>query len=474
MLDVSTALQNEISSSLPVESGLFQQISGIKLDANRLSSIPLGFNPKNERNFVAEPLSKTEIEDLAVIISPRWIKAKSAETKSSQTRPSKLRQATRQQEQFRDPLTGMEQAESLTKANPFNQGEQQRLVSPALSKSSQSSKSKSRARGGRRLFNPFSGYGLVDAAESVAKSINMSNFSNVADLGGVNWAVDLVRAPEVWTKGYTGQGVTVAVIDSGVDITHPDLQSNIWVNGDEIAGDGIDNDANGYIDDINGWNFGIGQNNNNVMPGTSDPGQNHGTHVAGTIAAKNDGLGMTGVAPNAKIMALRLGDVSGTNIVNSGSLATAIYYAVNNGAKVINMSLGFSSSPELQSALAYAAANNVITISASGNEGSFTPNAPARYATQYGLSVGAVNRSRVVPFFSNGSGSNRRLQHVVAPGVQVYSTLPGGSYGLNQGTSMATPHVAGVAALMFSANPNLTANQVRQLITSSADAVRIA
>jgi subtilisin family serine protease len=467
MLD-STPLQNENYSVLPIDAGLLQNSLGLKPDAN-----PLGSSFKSvERVDFAASLSKTNLEDLSGIIPPRW-----TEPESSQKLRSVERREAPQQKQNRDSLTGMEQAESLTKAAPFSRSDkrdQQRSSSSALSKSSQSNKSKSRVRGGRRLYNPFSGYGLVDAAESVAKSLNMPNFSNVGDLGGVNWGVDFVRAPEVWARGYTGQGVTVAVIDSGVDITHPDLQSNVWINTDEIAGDGIDNDANGYIDDMSGWNFGIGQNNNNVMPGTSDPGQTHGTHVAGTIAARNDGLGMTGVAPDAKIMALRLGDVSGSNFVNSGSLATAIRYAVDNGAKVINMSLGFSNSPELQNALAYAAANNVITISASGNEGNFTPNAPARYATQYGLSVGAVNRNRVVPTFSNGSGTNQRLQHVVAPGVQVYSTLPGGSYGLNQGTSMAAPHVAGVAALMFSANPNLTVNQVRQLITGSADTVRIA
>lgn len=468
MLDVSTPFaQNEISSSpLPIDSGLSRNILGIT-DVNRLSSSNLSsFNLRDEVDFsFAASLSKTEIEQLSVII-PRRTEPKN----SPQTQSSNLRQATRHQEQNRDPLTGMEQAE-FTKANPSHKGDKRRSASRSLSRSSQPRR---RIQAGRQLFNPFSGYGLVDAAESVARSLNMTNFSNVADLGGTNWGVDLVKAPEVWNRGYTGQGVTVAVIDSGVDITHPDLQGNIWINSGEIAGDGIDNDGNGYIDDIHGWNFGIGQNNNNVMPGTSDPGQNHGTHVAGTIAARNNGLGTTGVAPDAKIMALRLGDVSGNNIVNSGSLATAIRYAVDNGAKVINMSLGFSGSPALQSALAYAAANNVMTISASGNEGSLNPNAPAVYATQYGISVGAVNRSRVVPTFSNGSSLNRRLQHVVAPGVQVYSTLPGGSYGLNQGTSMAAPHVAGVAALMYGANPNLTPNQVRQFITTSADAVRIA
>jgi subtilisin family serine protease len=469
MLDVSTPFaQNEVSSGLlPTDLGLSRNLAGIKTNASSLdNSLNSDFNSRFERNLgSAVPLNQTNIEELSVIIPLRRTMLKDL----PQAPSFNLRSASRPQEQNCDPLTGMEHAE-FTKANPSDKSDKRRSGNPSFSRVSPSRR---RPQAGRQLFNPFSGYGLVDAAESVAKSLNVPTFPNIADRSGVNWGVDLVKAPEVWARGYTGQGVTVAVIDSGVDITHPDLQGNIWVNSDEIAGDGIDNDGNGYIDDIHGWNFGIGQNNNNVMPGTTDPGQNHGTHVAGTIAAKNDGIGMTGVAPDAKIMAIRLGDVAGNNIVNSGSLATAIRYAVDNGAKVINMSLGFSNSPALQSALAYAAANNVITISASGNEGNLNPNAPARYATQYGLSVGAVNRNRVVPAFSNGSGLNRQLQHVVAPGVQVYSTLPGGSYGLNQGTSMAAPHVAGVAALMYGANPNLMPNQVRQLITSSADTVRI-
>lgn len=293
-------------------------------------------------------------------------------------------------------------------------------------------------------------------------------FADVSDLGGNNWGNDLVNAPEVWNRGFTGEGVTVAVIDSGVDITHTDLRDNIWTNTNEIVNDGIDNDGNGYVDDIYGWNFGIGQYNNNVMPGTNDPGQAHGTHVAGTIAAMNDDSGMTGVAHNAEVMALRLGDVNDNSFINAGNLAEAIRYAVDNGANVINMSLGWSDSFELQEALAYAASNDVITISSSGNSGLPSPGNPASYATEFGVSVGAVDRYGSIADFSNGAGSDSSLQHVVAPGVAVHSTMPGNNYGEMSGTSMAAPHVAGVVALMLSANPNLTHDQVREILTSSA------
>jgi subtilisin family serine protease len=323
-------------------------------------------------------------------------------------------------------------------------------------------------------FNSTSGYGLVNAAAAVARSINTSTFSNVSDLGGNNWGTDLVKAPEAWARGYTGQGITVAVIDSGVDINHSDLRNNIWVNRREVANDGIDNDGNGYVDDVHGWNFGVGQNNNNVTPGTNSSGQGHGTHVAGTIAALNNGVGLTGVAPNARIMAIRMGNVdSFGRFTNAGNLAQAIRYAVDNGARVINMSLSWSDSAELRSALAYAASRNVITVSAAGNEGFSSPSTPASYATQYGLSVGAVDRYGSVAYFSNRAGFNNQIQHMVAPGVDVYSTLPGNRYGLQNGTSMATPHVAGVVALMLSANPNLTHAQVRQYLTGSVSGLTV-
>lgn len=119
--------------------------------------------------------------------------------------------------------------------------------------------------------------------------------------------------------------------NASVDINHPDLVNNIWRNPSEIANNGIDDDGNGYIDDVYGWNFGVGQNNNNVLPGTTL--NEHGTHVAGTIAASRNNVGVAGVAPNARIMALRLGDVDETGtFVNPGNLANAIRYAVNNAA----------------------------------------------------------------------------------------------------------------------------------------------
>ncbi|QHG19211.1 S8 family serine peptidase [Nostoc sp. ATCC 53789] len=307
-------------------------------------------------------------------------------------------------------------------------------------------------------FNSTTGYGLINAAAAVAKALGQSTFADVPDLGGDNWGADLVKAPEVWAKGYTGQGVIVAVIDSGVDYNHSDLSANIWKNTKEIAGNGKDDDGNGYIDDVNGWNF--VSNNNNPL---DDNG--HGTHVAGTIAGVKNNFGVTGIAYNAKIMPVKgmNSDGQGTN----SAIANGIRYAVNNGANVINLSLGGSASSEIQSAIQYAASKGAITVMAAGNDGKSEPDYPARYATQWGLAVGAVSYNGVLADFSNRAGTTP-LAYVTAPGVDIYSTLPGNNYDFKDGTSMATPNVAGVIALMLSAKKGLTDAQVRQIVTTTA------
>ena len=318
-------------------------------------------------------------------------------------------------------------------------------------------------------FNSTYGYGLVNAAAAVARAAGRPTFANVPNLGGNEWGNDLVNAPEAWARGFTGQGITVAVIDSGVDINHRDLRNNIWRNTDEIPNNGIDDDRNGYVDDVNGWNFGVGQNNNDVTPGTRSLGQGHGTHVAGTIAGARNGLGNTGVAYNSQIMAIRLGDVDNRGrFTNAGNLANAIRYAVDNGARVVNMSIGWSDSPALRSAVAYAASRNVILVSAAGNSTLSSPGVPARFATQSGVSVGAVDRNRRIANFSNRAGLDSSMLHVVGPGVGVLSSVPGGNFGNLSGTSMASPHVAGVVALMLSANPRLTHTQVRQILSQTS------
>lgn len=308
-------------------------------------------------------------------------------------------------------------------------------------------------------FNSTSGYGSINAAFSVAQAIGQNTFADVADFGGNNWGADFVKAPEVWAKGYTGQGVVVAVLDTGVDRNHNDLQTNIWTNSKEIAGNGIDDDDNGYTDDVHGWNF-DGDNKDTLdIAG-------HGTHVSGTIAGANNNVGVTGIAYDAKIMPVKVLNDSGAGSYTA--IANGIYYAVNNGANVINLSLGGSSGNFLlELALEYASSQGAIVVMAAGNESDSQPGYPARYAEKYGIAVGAVDKDNNIADFSNKAGSNP-LTYVTAPGVNIYSTIPGNGYTSYNGTSMATPHVAGVVALMLSANKNLTDAQVRQIVSETS------
>lgn len=310
-------------------------------------------------------------------------------------------------------------------------------------------------------FNSQTGYGFLDASLAVANVLGQNSpFPSVGSFGGDNdWPINMVNAPTVWNQGYTGDGIVVAVLDTGVDRNHPDLFNNIWTNSGEIPGNGIDDDGNGFTDDVWGWNF--ARNDNNTLDA-----QGHGTHVAGTIAGANDGNGVTGIAYQAQIMPVKvLGD---DGFGSYEGIANGIVYAVQNGANVINMSLGGPDlSPVIEDAIAYASSQGVIVVSAAGNQSAPEPSTPARYAVDYGVAVGAVGRSNNLADFSNQAGNNPSMIYVTAPGEGIFSSIPNGRFDTWDGTSMATPHVAGIVALMLDANPNLSDGQVRQIITSS-------
>jgi len=317
------------------------------------------------------------------------------------------------------------------------------------------------------------GWGVVNASASVAKLLGGATaFPEVPDIGGVSWGNDIVRAPEVWAQGYTGRGIVVAVVDSGVDYTHPALQNSIWVNPREIPGDGIDNDNNGFVDDVRGWNF-YG-NNNDPMDDVRSPGGGHGTHVAGTIAAAGLNDGPQGVAFNSKIMPVRIGPFMG----QPTTISAAIRYAANNGANVINLSIKEFENSEIANAISFATSLGAVVVAAAGNDGLPSPLFPAKLATLPGVvSVGAIDSNLILASFSHRAGDSSSVKQVVAPGVGVRSSVPtglpggtstpSGTYATWQGTSMATPHVAGVVALMLSALPNPRASGVRDRVVSA-------
>ena len=286
-------------------------------------------------------------------------------------------------------------------------------------------------------------------------------FDEVEYFGGrAEFNINSTQTPEVWAQGFTGAGVTVAVIDSGVDFTHPDLIDNIFANEGEIQGDGIDNDGNGYIDDYFGWDF----VNNDANP---FDGNGHGTHVAGTIAAGHNGFGTTGLAIDAEILPIRVLGDDGSG--SSRDVADGITYAVDNGADIINLSLGGGYSPSILAALQYAADNDVFVVAAAGNEAQNTASFPARHSATLDnvISVGASTSSGNRASFSNQPGSG--VIQVDAPGANIVSTVPGGGYSSFSGTSMAAPHVAALAALTLSADPTLSAETLRNVIVAGAN-----
>ncbi|GET35334.1 S8 family serine peptidase [Microseira wollei] len=269
-----------------------------------------------------------------------------------------------------------------------------------------------------------------------------------------------IDAPEAWNI-QTGNNVVVGVIDTGVDYNHPDLAANIWTNPGEIAGDGIDNDGNGYVDDIHGYDFSDGDSNPLDYQG-------HGTHVAGTIGAVgNNSTGVAGVNWSAKIMPIKIfPNATDFNIVK------AIEYSANMGVKVTNNSWGGGpGSAALKDAIQYAGSKGQLFIAAAGNDATNTdifPHYPSGFNLDNIISVAATDHNDALAYFSNYGATSVDLG---APGDNIYSTLPNNSYGTYSGTSMATPHVAGVASLIWSQYPNLTAPQVKDRILNFADPI---
>ncbi len=286
-----------------------------------------------------------------------------------------------------------------------------------------------------------------------------------------------MNIPEAWaaypSSADSTRPVIVAVIDTGVDYRHPDLAENMWINTGEIPGNGIDDDGNGYIDDIYGWDFFHDdatvchytetENGYSVLPEDND---NHGTHCAGIIAAvANNGIGVAGVASNINIQIMSLKIHGGTNTTGSVANAVkAIRYAESMGASICNMSWGtVNYSQALELAIEE---SSMLFVTAAGNDGSnnnSTPVYPANFRLPNVISVAFIDA------FGNLSASSNygtSTVDIAAPGQDIYSTLVG-TYGYSSGSSMAAPHVSGLAAMIFAYRDDIYPSQAKDLIINT-------
>lgn len=315
--------------------------------------------------------------------------------------------------------------------------------------------------------------------------------------GTIEWNVIKINAPAVWAKGYTGKGIVVGHIDTGVDYNHTDLNDHMWTNSDEIPGNGVDDDGNGYVDDYYGYDF---------YSNDGDPmdGDGHGTHTAGTVAGDGTAGDTTGVAPDAQIMGLRVSSWCGS--AWDSDVWEAIQYAIDNGADLVTMSMGCLHAWGVDRVLHRHTFNSALGCGmpcavAAGNERPsppppdnvrtpgdcpppwLHPDQTMRHGLSAVITVGATDSMDSSAWFSSiGPVSWKDVSpwldypysatemglidpDIAAPGVDVVSLQLGGGYsGPWNGTSMATPHVAGTMALMLESNPDLSAAEVDSLI----------
>jgi len=292
-----------------------------------------------------------------------------------------------------------------------------------------------------------------------------SNFkaSTIDAVKGID--INLQPAWELYNQIENKRPVIVAIIDTGIDVDHPDLKDAMWVNEDEIPGDGIDNDGNGFIDDVNGWNF--IDNNNQLYTGKED---NHGTHAAGTIAASRNNGGSVGITDNqyVKIMSIKaLGGEKGSPEV----VIAAIRYAEANGAQICNLSFGSENCTEEFRAAIQGSKMLFVVAAGNGNEDEIGYNIDQNPV--YPASLPYDNIITVTNLIFNGkldrsSNFGPASVDIAAPGTFILSTIPDKSYAFMSGTSMAAPMVAGAAAMLYSARPELSLQDVRNILITSA------
>ncbi|MGN0107788.1 MAG: S8 family peptidase [Hominilimicola sp.] len=296
-------------------------------------------------------------------------------------------------------------------------------------------------------------------------------FSTVNDTyyeSGKQQALSLIGAEQVWDLDIDCSNVTVGVIDSGIELTHEDLKDNLWMNPNEIPGDGVDNDGNGYIDDVNGWDFADGDN---------DPTYSvvHGVHVSGIVSAvTNNGKGVASVARNAKLAALKIFNSSGSSY---DSIIKAINYAKDKNITILNNSWGGTTEPKAVEE-AIKASPDILYVFAAGNvtdgasepDNDKTPVYPASYSKTYDNVISVANTT-VNDVLASSSHYGKTTVDIAAPGSSIYSTYPISTYNTMTGTSMACPMVTSVAAVMKAVNPDITPAEIKEIIMSSSDKI---
>jgi len=332
------------------------------------------------------------------------------------------------------------------------------------------------------------------ALNNTGQSHAVSDFGTTTGAPASGTADADIDAPEAWDL-QTGNGTLVAVIDTGVDVSHPDLATQLWTNPGETPGNGLDDEGDGKIDDVNGWDF--GDDDASLLASPPFSGYEHGTHVAGTIAAAlDDTTGVVGVCPGCKIMALKIATDSDGALDISAEIA-ALAYAKLKGAKIANLSLG---GPQWSNAereairqsglLAVVSAGNdsldndmalASDLNRDGQADIFSPAYPAAYTLGNILTVGASNHNDENGYLTecHALGNSKPLcaftnwghdsVDVAAPGVDITSSVPGGGWETWDGTSMAAPHVSGLAALVLAQNSGFTAAQLKNAVMRSVE-----
>jgi subtilisin family serine protease len=303
----------------------------------------------------------------------------------------------------------------------------------------------------------------VDAVPNDPRFGEMYALHNTGQTGGVPDAD--IDAPEAWNIAVGSPNVVVAVLDSGIDMTHPDLQANLYTNPGETL-NGVDDDGNGFVDDIHGWDF---RDNDNDPSDPSTLCSSHGTHTSGTVGAVgNNGIGVSGVAQTVRIMPLRAFYVSLIFCTaQDADLIDAMDYMKRMNVPISNNSWGGGPFSQLiQDAVAGTRGLFVTSAGNSGSNNDASPSYPASYDLENIIAVAATTDTDALASFSN---FGLQSVDIAAPGEQILSTTRGGTYGLLSGTSMSSPHVAGAAAVLLGNDSTLTAHEIRAKLLRSTD-----